>query len=39
VTAKSLEDDKDVELLVQREIAKQQNAPDSDEEDDDVIDI
>jgi len=39
VTTKSLEDDKDVELLVQREIAKQQNNPDSDEEDDDVIDI
>lgn len=37
VTQKSLEEDKDVELLVQRELAKQNNA-ESDEEDD-VIDI
>jgi rRNA maturation protein Nop10 len=37
VNQKSLEDDKDLELLIQREIEKQQNA--DSEEDDDVIDI
>jgi hypothetical protein len=38
VTQKSLEDDRDLDLLIQREMLKQNNA-NSDEEDDDVIDI
>jgi len=38
VNAKSLEDDKDLELLIQREIEKQRNA-ESEDEDEDVVEI